>query len=508
VKLCFPLYARILLWFFLNLVLLAAAFVVLLRIQFHSGFDWLLAAGAGQRIQAVCDVIVADLGDRPLEEWSSVLARFNEAYQLRFFLFHNNDGVEIAGDPIQLPPAVRARLPGQRGPVPRPGLPGNLPGRLPFEDRADRPLPAPALPPGENPKSVVRTLDPTRYWALVRVAVRAPAMPRPLPATLVVLSNTLSAGGLFFDFKPWLAVGFGAVVFSGLLWFPLARSITRSIGQMTEATRQIAEGSFDGRVDERRRDELGSLGQSINRMAARLAGFVAGQKRFLGDIAHELCAPIARTQVALGILEQRADDKSKAYVEDLREEVQHMSSLVNELLSFSKASLGANTIQLKPVLLRGLVEQVIRREGADTAQIRLDIAADVSALAEPELLVRALANLLRNAVRYAGQAGPITVSAHREDENVLLTVADNGPGVPEPELARIFDPFYRLDASREATTGGVGLGLAIVKTCVESCRGSVSCRNRQPSGLEVTLSLPAPDSQLVSREQPPHAIPA
>ncbi len=490
-KLRFPLYAKILLWFFLNLVLLAAAFLVLLRAQFHSGFDWLLAAGAGQRIQAVSDLIVADLADRRRPEWNDVLKRFDDAYRLQFLLFDNNDGTQIAGEAIQLPPAVRARLPGPRGPVGRPRPPGDLEGGPGPEERLDRPPPVAPLPPGDNPKYVVRTLNPTRYWVLVRVAAQGPGMRRPMPATLAVVSSTLSAGGLFFDFKPWLAVGFGAVVLSGLLWFPLVRSLTRSIGQMTQATRRIAEGRFDGRVDEHRRDELGALGQSINRMAGRLAGFVVGQKRFLGDIAHELCAPIARTQVALGILEQRAEEKNKAYVEDLREEVQHMSSLVNELLSFSKASLGATTTRLKPVQLRGVAEEAVGRESAEGTQVRLEIPADLFALAEPELVVRALANLLRNAVRYAGQAGPVTVSARREDKEVLLTVTDCGPGVPEAELARIFDPFYRLDTARDAATGGVGLGLAIVKTCVESCRGTVSCRNRQPSGLEVTLRFMA-----------------
>jgi two-component system sensor histidine kinase CpxA len=166
-----------------------------------------------------------------------------------------------------------------------------------------------------------------------------------------------------------------------------------------------------------------------------------------------------------------------------------MSSLVNELLSFSRASLGASTIKLQPVLVRDVVDQAVSRESAEDARIRLEIPDNLCVLAEPELLVRSLSNLLRNAIRYAGQAGPITVSAQREGHHVLLTVSDYGPGVPEAELAQIFDPFYRLDPSRDATTGGVGLGLAIVKTCVESCRGTVTCRNRQPSGLEVTLKL-------------------
>ena len=301
----------------------------------------------------------------------------------------------------------------------------------------------------------------------------------------------MSAGGLFFDFKPWLAVALGAVLFSALLWAPLVRGITHSIAQMTQTTRQIAEGRFDARTQDGRRDELGLLGQSINRMAARLSGFVTGQKRFLGDVAHELCSPLARIQVALGILEQRADEKQQGYVNDVREEVQHMSSLVNELLSFSRASLGSSTIKLQPLIVRQVVDKAVSRENTEGVQIRLQVADDLCVLAEPELLVRSLSNLLRNAIRYAGHAGPITVSARREDNYVVVTVADCGPGVPEGELAQIFDPFYRLDGSRDANTGGVGLGLAIVKTCIESCRGSVACRNRQPSGLEVDLRLQA-----------------
>jgi two-component system sensor histidine kinase CpxA len=128
----------------------------------------------------------------------------------------------------------------------------------------------------------------------------------------------------------------GVLLVSALLWFPFVRGITRSITEITRASEQVAPGNFEVRVKRKRNDELGRLGESVNRMTERLAGFVTGQKRFLGDIAHELCTPIARVQMALGILEQRADSEQISYVEDVREEVQHMSSLVNELLSFSR----------------------------------------------------------------------------------------------------------------------------------------------------------------------------
>jgi two-component system sensor histidine kinase CpxA len=308
---------------------------------------------------------------------------------------------------------------------------------------------------------------------------------------VVVESDSLTGHGLFFDLRPWIVAVFGAAVFSALFWLPFVRGITRSVAQMTHATQQIAEGRFDVRVDARRGDELGALGQAVNSMAQRLDGFVTGQKRFLGDIAHELCSPLARLRVALGIMEEHADNKHQPDVARANEQAEEIAGLVNELLSFSKASLGAAQIKLESVSLHAIVDTATRRETTDGARIEVNIPAALRAQAEPELLTRAVANLLRNAVRYAGANGPITISGEQRDGNVMVTVADQGPGIPEGELQRIFDPFYRLDASRDRQTGGVGLGLAIVKTCVEACQGTVVAANRAPHGLQVTIALHA-----------------
>ncbi len=341
------------------------------------------------------------------------------------------------------------------------------------------------------PKAVVHTDNPSRYWVIVRSPMHLPDEPHPVPVVLVAVSETLGAGGLFFDVYPWISMGATALVLSVLLWFPLVRGINRSIAQMTEATRLIASGRFDTRVNEGRRDELGALGHSINQMAGRLDGLVAGQKRFLGDVAHELCSPLAKLRVSLGILDQRASEDQQTYVAKAENEAAHMAALVNELLSFSKASLNAPSVQLRPVNVREVVERAVERETSDAAgvQVRIEVAEQLMAVADAELLGRAVGNLVRNAVRYAGSAGPITVSANKDGEAVRIVVADCGPGVPAQDLQRIFDPFYRVDDSRDRATGGVGLGLAIVKTCVEACGGTVGCANRDPSGLEVSIRL-------------------
>jgi two-component system sensor histidine kinase CpxA len=234
-------------------------------------------------------------------------------------------------------------------------------------------------------------------------------------------------------------------------------------------------------------------------MAGRLEGFVKHQKRFLGDIAHELCAPIARIQFALGILEQKIDrhmdSPQQTYVAVLREEIQEMSGLVNELLTFSKAGMQPGETPLKPVELAAVVQRAVSQQipGSGvlpgSGAIQMEILAGLSAIAHEPYLLRAISNLVRNALRYAGEDGPIVVQARSEGSQVLLTVTDCGPGLPESALDVVFAPFYRPEAARSRDTGGAGLGLAIVKSCIEACRGTVACRNRRPSGLEVTITL-------------------
>jgi two-component system sensor histidine kinase CpxA len=310
-----------------------------------------------------------------------------------------------------------------------------------------------------------------------------------VPAILLIRSYTIFNNQLFLDLRLWTGMVLGVIAVSVACWLPFIRGLTRAIAQMDRATAHIAEGRFDTQVAVNRGDELGDLGAQINRLAARLDSFVKNQKRFLGDIAHELCAPIARVQFALGILEQKAADEQRPHVATLYEEVQEMSGLVNELLSFSKAGLNAETVPLTAVDVAGAVDRAAAREAFSGATIKTEIPAGLAVMANESFLLRALSNILRNAVRYAGGSGPITASAQRIGDSVEIRVADSGPGLPESELEQIFAPFYRPETARTRQTGGAGLGLAIVKTCVEASGGTVAARNRQPNGLEIIIRL-------------------
>jgi two-component system, OmpR family, sensor histidine kinase CpxA len=506
-----PIFGKIVLWFFVNVALLALAGWIVLRVQLKPGMSSFLGGYVGQRVEPVARRLIADLEAAPQEQWDAIVGRTAAAHGLQIVLMDIHHQ-RLAGPEMDVVETVRQRMP--KGPPRGPGgLGPRGAGRPAREEGADGPptgmladgpngmeerppRPAGGAPAGKaagpplpvHQQFFIRTENPDAYWAGLLMAMRTGDGPG-RPVVFLARADTFSAGGLFFDFTPWILLGAGLVMLSVLIWLPLVRDLTHAIRQMTQATSQVADGQFDVRVDERRGDELGQLGGSINRMTGRLDGFVTGQKRFLGDIAHELCSPIARLQMALGILEQRADERQRPYLEDVREEVQHMSNLVNELLSFSKASLKPAEVKLSPVNLKAAAELAARREAADGGEVRINVPPDLHALANAELLQRALSNLVRNALRYAGHAGPIDIAARRDGPEVRLSVADRGPGIPKGHVEKVFETFYRIEADRGRETGGVGLGLAIVRASVEACGGTVRARNRAAGGLRVIIYL-------------------
>jgi two-component system sensor histidine kinase CpxA len=470
----FSLFTKILIWFFLNLLALGA--VLLVFILWRAPFVGRALSETSDGMRAVAQVLTAELREKSTSEREAILNRFSDAYQVRFLLF-TATGEKVAGAEMSVPQAVLTAIT-----APPRGAPGAAP----------RPLPRDGPRPPPFPLSEVETANPTLYWKLVRIPLFEVGQSEERRAVLLAVSPSSSGHGLFFDPKPWVLLVVTMFVVSILLWLPFVRSLTKAIRQMTTATEHIAKEQFGVRVDEQRSDEIGRLGKAINHLALRLSGFVQGQKRFLGDISHELNSPLARMQFALSILEDRVEPQHRNYVTDVQEEVQLMSRLVSELLAYSKAGMKTAEIALEPVRLRPLVQQVIAREATSHDAVQNHVADTTEVLAHPELLARALGNIIRNALRYTDETGAIHVVASPHGPHVKVCVADNGPGVPEAALSKLFDPFYRLEADRARNTGGTGLGLAIVKACVEACQGTVFAKNRQPSGLEVVITLNAP----------------
>jgi two-component system, OmpR family, sensor histidine kinase CpxA len=468
-----PLAFKVSAWLLLNLLLLGGLGGAWL-LGSGEGFSWnaLVAGPLGRNAQGFAEVAFGDLRGLPRRAWSENLARVGAEQGVQIAVF-SEDLRLLAGDVGKMPDEFRERMLSLRRPPPAP------------RDEFEGPDEAPRPPPQRPSRQLVRGGDPAAFWFGVHLG--APGRPREV---FVVRFPGFWHLVDFLDLDIGLGLAGAGIAGSILLWLPFVLAHSRALRRLDHATEAIAGGRFDTRVSERGRDELAALGASINRMTGRLERLVDGQKRFLGDIAHELGSPLGRMQMGVGILEERAPAELQASVADVREEVVHMSDLVAELLAFTRAGLLPRDASRVRVELVPLVARVLAREAAGDA-VTVDVPDGLVALADSDLLARAVGNLVRNAIRHAGRDGGIAVRARREGESVEIVVEDAGPGVPAEALARLGEPFFRPESARARETGGVGLGLSIVRAGVEACAGTVTFANRDPHGLRVTLRLAA-----------------
>lgn len=464
-----PLYVKILSWFALNLAVLALLFFFFLKAQFRLGLDWMLSGEPGDRIAAIGETITFEFSRIPENEWPARLSDYDQKHGVIFGLF-NSRGEQVFGKNITPPPEVIPRLIDRRPP-------GEQQGRRPPGPVSKRPADAPP-----KPRFMLRAGAPARYWAGVHLDL-VPQAGRPL--TLAMVSDTISGGGLFFDLWPWLCLVAVALVVSALLWMPFVRGITGFISTLNTAAGRIAYGKFNERIEKKRSDELGELSTSVNAMAAQLGDYMREQKRITADVAHELCSPIARMQMALGVVEQRSTPDQATYLQKLDRELQHMAKLVEEVLAFSKAETIPEREMPEEIDLRELLQNILAREAPENG-LKLEIG-DIRLHSLRNALDRGIGNIICNAIRYAKD---IEITARAENGRILIRIADRGPGVPEEAVSRLFEPFYRPEAARSRTTGGSGLGLAITKRCIEACGGALHAHNRNGGGLVVNLNVP------------------
>lgn len=459
--------SKILLWVFINLLVLSVVLFFIFNLQFNFAPNSPLLGAMNERIEIIAEMIANESAEKSRIERDEILQTYSNNYGIEFTLF-TNEGEQIGGKNIKLPIQIKEALSTQFKPPP--GLPANI-------------------PPPPRKVNIERTISPTIYWAIARVPIIEKGEGGTVRASVIAFSDSLTGNGLFFNPKPWIVIVLIILGLSAAIWFPFIWNLNKSISKLNSAAEQIAGENFDVRVDDKRRDEIGRLGKSVNHLAERLSTFIHGQKRFLGDISHELNSPLARMNWALQLLENKTEPANQKYIENVREEVELMAKLVDELLSFSKTGIKSKQVQLENISLLPLTEEIISREKFAESDIKIEIGKDIKVLANREFLSKALSNVLRNAVRYAGGKGEIIFVANKEKESVILKIIDSGEGVPDSELSKIFDPLYRVEKDRARKSGGSGLGLAIVKTCIEACGGKVFAENLESDKFAITFIL-------------------
>nr|WP_320133453.1 HAMP domain-containing sensor histidine kinase [uncultured Holophaga sp.] len=473
------LFTKTLFWLFINLALLPAILLVGSTLFNHQIIlHDTLSMLDHTRMRKSFMLVAHDLERTPEEKWNAALAHFATDYRVDLVMIFA-DGSSYSSRPIELDESILKKV---RNSI-------DQAQTLKREQSMGRKIPL--LPEGNpiHPDLLMQTTEPNLFWTGILIDLPHGSSGDRQPAMIASVSNSVTGNGFLFDPWPWLLMLGGVVILSVLLWLPVIHHITRPLGRMTLATERIARGDFRVALEEGRQDEIGRLAGAINRMSAQLSHLLKGHKRFLGDVAHELGSPIGRIQLGLGALEQRVDERNRERVREIMEEADHMSALVQELLALSRVELDTRALELAETPLLAVVEAAAKREYTPAAEVRIEVDPRLRVVASANLLIRAVSNLLRNSIKYAGQDGPIVVEAWAEADQVILEVRDQGPGVAEVHFTRLFEPFFRPEPSRDRDSGGVGLGLAIVKTCVESCHGTLSVRNLEPRGFAVTLRL-------------------
>jgi two-component system sensor histidine kinase CpxA len=287
--------------------------------------------------------------------------------------------------------------------------------------------------------------------------------------------------------QTWWMLGIFAV-----LCYALARHVTSPLRKMQKIVERIGKGDFSVRVSSRRADELGQLGRTVDRMAERIEDLLKSQRRLLQDISHELRSPLARLGVAVELARGGGDMESS--LNRIEREGNRLNQLVGELIQVTRGEgdpQGLTTEQLRLDELIGTIVEDARIEAEKRHVVLNSSLSEVSMTGNPELLRRAIENLIRNAIRYSPEETTVDISLSKVGSVYRISVRDHGTGVPEESLPSIFDPFYRVEKDRGRTSGGVGLGLAIAKRAVELHRGTMRAQNVKP-GLRVEIDLPAP----------------
>jgi two-component system OmpR family sensor kinase len=270
------------------------------------------------------------------------------------------------------------------------------------------------------------------------------------------------------------------------LW---SRSHWQGLQMLARVADEFGAGKLSARASMKRSDAAYPLAERINAMAERIQGLLESQKNLLHSVSHELRTPIARLEFALELVADRTDDPALAKrIAAMHGDLAELNELVNELLSMSKLD---NASEPQRALFE--VEPVLR-ECADglcprPAALHVELGARLGSVdGDRRLLARAVGNLLRNAQKYA--AHTVALSANRIGGRLEILVDDDGPGIPEEERERIFDPFYRLDRSRDRATGGFGLGLSIARKAVNLHGGTLRVERSPLGGARFVISLP------------------
>lgn len=273
-----------------------------------------------------------------------------------------------------------------------------------------------------------------------------------------------------------LAVLLAAVIAVSLV---AVRWATRPLNALADAADELGRNIDRAPMQEKGPVEVVRAARAFNEMQQRLASYIRERTATLAAMSHDLKTPVSRLRLRAELLED--SEVKKKIAQDLEE----MECMIQGTLEFMRGGQSAEKAQ--PVDVKALLESLQADAQITGAEVAIEGAAARPYVGRPQALKRCLGNLLDNALKYGKSALLLVDDA---PERLIIRVRDHGPGIPEPELERVFEPFYRLEGSRSRDTGGTGLGLSIARQIAQAHGGSLNLHNLEQGGLEAALTLP------------------
>ena len=307
----------------------------------------------------------------------------------------------------------------------------------------------------------------------------------------VAVSALVSTIGFRLGWPVWVRPIVAAAIALVLVQV-LAHGMTSPLREMAAAAERMAAGDWDQRVRATSADEVGQLARAFNAMAAELALVDRTRKDLVANVSHELRTPIAALQARLENLVDAVDTPDPELLASMLEQTKRLSRLVAQLLDLSRLESGVVPFRREIIDVAPLVDAVAAeaRLQAPDRTIETHVEPGLRLDADADRIHQVLANLTANALDHSPADRPVRLAAGRDADAVVLAVSDEGPGIPAAESDRVFERFYRVDASRAGTTGGAGLGLSIARWIVDLHGGDIRPEPNAPTGCTMVVRLP------------------
>ncbi len=347
-----------------------------------------------------------------------------------------------------------------------------------------------------NSQGILFSANPSGSWSSY-CSARLVSNDEVIGVLMLVSPVTDMMTGLFSFRRQMIVIFLLVAVCASAVGFLFASVLTRPVTDMTRVIQRMSKGNFKLRVPEKGSGEIRHLAVTFNSMSEKLEALDETRNQFVANASHELKTPLAAMKVLIESLIYQPDmDKAlrTEFLQDVNKEIDRLSAIVSDLLTLVRMDAGSIQLHMETLCVGDLVEENAHRLNTMARKrnqtLTIDVQDECETTADRSKLNQVIYNLMENALKYTQDGGEVQVTLRRVGENAVLSVKDNGPGIPADAIPHLFERFYRVDKARSRETGGTGLGLSIVKQLLSLHGGSVRVESEEGKGSVFTAEIP------------------